>query len=229
MVKQKNTLINRESSKQVSSVEIEANDPQAEPESHVPAPLHPRFVLDTSLFVNPDARRKFGESVDQAVNRLLKITREKNFEIYMPLSVFRELSHFTSSEALISFRRDAVVRSPDLYNLQIPAAVFHSFIREMRDRINRGLRIAEEAIYREPTPENLRRLRQEYREALRSGMVDSAEDLDVVLLAKEIGGAVLSADEGIAKMAEAFGIEVCSATYFINMYGEEENQNKENA
>lgn len=224
MVRRKNTPIDTDSDPidRASSTVEKMNNPQAEPEPHVPAPIRPRFVLDTSLFVNPDARRKFGESVDHAVNRLLKITRERNFEIYMPVSVFRELSNFASSEALISFRRDAVVRSPDLYSLQIPAAVFHSFIREMRDRINKGLRIAEDAIYRKPTPENLRRLRQEYREALRGGMVDSTEDLDVILLAKEIGGTIISADEGIAKMAEALGIEVCSASYFISMYGEEE-------
>jgi predicted DNA-binding protein (UPF0278 family) len=45
----------------------------------------------------------------------------------------------------------------------------------------------------------------------------------VVLLAKEIGGAILSADEGIAKMAEALGIEVISANYFIHIYAVEEN------
>jgi hypothetical protein len=108
--------------------------------------------------------------------------------------------------------------------LQVPAAIFHIFIRELRNRINKGLRIAEEAIRKEPTADNLRRLRQEYREALRSGMVDSVEDLDVVLLAKEIGGAILSADEGITNMAEALGIEVLSATYFIHRYGVEENR-----
>ena len=204
--------------------QTESTQPQNETYIPPPAVLHPRLVLDTSLFVNPDAQHQFGENVNKAVERFLKITRENNIEIYMPLSVFRELSNFTSSEALISFRRDAIVRAPDLYNLQVPAAILHIFIGELRNRINKGLRIAEEAIHKEPTADNLRRLRQEYREALRSGMVDSVEDLDVVLLAKEIGGAVLSADEGIANMAEALGIEVLSATYFIHRYGEEINR-----
>ncbi|MGH7801300.1 MAG: RNA ligase partner protein [Thermodesulfobacteriota bacterium] len=204
--------------------QTESTQPQNETYIPPPAVLHPRLVLDTSLFVNPDAQHQFGENVNKAVERFLKITRENNIEIYMPLSVFRELSNFTSSEALISFRRDAIVRAPDLYNLQVPAAILHIFIGELRNRINKGLRIAEDAIHKEPTSDNLRRLRQEYREALRSGMVDSVEDLDVVLLAKEIGGAVLSADEGIANMAEALGIEVLSATYFIHRYGEEINR-----
>jgi len=208
MADQKTTPPNNNFSEQHSKTE----SIQPQNDTHIPPPavLHPRLVLDTSLFVNPDAQRQFGENVNQAVNRFLKITRENNIEIYMPLSVFRELSNFTSPEALITFRRDAIVRAPDLYNLQVPAAIFHIFIR-----------ITEEAIHKEPTAENIRRLRQEYREALRSGMVDSVEDLDVVLLAKEIGGAVLSADEGIANMAEALGIEVLSATYFIHRYGAE--------
>jgi hypothetical protein len=222
MAKQKTAPLSNELSKRPSQTgSIRSKD---ETEVAPPAVLRLRLVLDTSLFVNPDAQRKFGENVDQAVNRFLKITRDNNIELYMPISVFRELSNFTSSEALISFRRDAIVRAPDLYNLQVPAAIFHIYIRDLRERVNKGLRIAEEAIHKEPTPENLRRLRQEYREALRSGMVDSVEDLDVVLLAKEIGGAILSADEGIANMAEALGIEVFSATYFIHRYGSEENR-----
>ncbi|GIW47200.1 MAG: UPF0278 protein [Deltaproteobacteria bacterium] len=181
-------------------------------------PVRPRLVLDTSLFVNPETQSRFGADVNQAVRNFLDIVRRNKIEIYMPISVFRELSHFTSKEALVLFRQEAIVRAPDIYNLHVPAAILHIFIRELRERINKGLRIAEEAIYREPTPENLRRLRQQYREALRSGIVDSVEDLDVVLLAKEVGGAILSADEGIAKMAEALGIEVYSADYFINRY-----------
>jgi hypothetical protein len=220
-----NTL-NKQSSEQASEKEVETHDIKTKADTRVSAPpalLRPRLVLDTSLFVNPETQVQFGKNVGEAVQRLLKIARGKNIELYMPISIFRELSHFASPEALISFRQEAIVRAPDLYNLQVPAAIFHIFIRELRERINKGLRIAEEAVHREPTADNVRRLRQQYREALRSGMVDSVEDLDVVLLAKEIGGAILSADEGIAKMAEALGIEVISATYFIHMYGMEEN------
>ena len=223
MVKEK--TLNKKSSKQSSekNVEVGAIKPGVEGVSTPPALLRTRLVLDTSLFVNPEAQRHFGKDLQEAVQKLLRTARGKNIELYMPISIFRELSHFAPPEALISFRQEAIVRAPDLYNLQVPAAVFHVFIRELRERINKGLRIAEEAIHKEPTADNLRRLRQQYRDVLRSGMVDSVEDLDVVLLAKEIGGAILSADEGIAKMAEALGIEVISANYFIHIYAVEEN------
>ncbi|HPJ42821.1 MAG TPA: PIN domain-containing protein, partial [Spirochaetota bacterium] len=59
----------------------------------------------------------------------------------------------------------------------------------------------------------------EYRAAMRSGIIDSVEDLDVVLLAKEIGGTILSADEGILNMADSLGIEVFSSKDFIIKFG----------
>ena len=132
---------------------------------------------------------------------------------------------------MISIRKVSVIRGPDLLSMQFPAVIFHTFISDIRERINKGLRIAEEAIESSKTADNIRRIRNEYRSAMRGGIIDSVEDLDVVLLAKEIGGAVLSADEGIAKMADSLGIEVFSAKDFkINLLPEKtmkaENQNK---
>ncbi|HOP30290.1 MAG TPA: RNA ligase partner protein, partial [Spirochaetota bacterium] len=108
---------------------------------------------------------------------------------------------------------------PDLYSMQFPAAIFHTFISDIRVRINKGLRIAEEAIESSKTADNIRRIRNEYRAAMRSGIIDSVEDLDVVLLAKEIGGTILSADEGILNMADSLGIEVFSSKDFIIKFG----------
>lgn len=224
MVERKAASVNEGSSEQQSSpAEAETQSALAEPQPRTPpAILRPRLVLDTSLFVNPNTQLQFGANIEEAVSIFLQITRKKGIDLYMPTSIFRELSHFVSKEVLTPFRQEAIVRGPDLHNLKIPAAVFRDFISELRNRINKGLRIAEEAIHREPTADNIRRVRQQYREALRSGMIDSVEDLDVVLLAKEINGVILSADEGIADMAEKLGIEILSATYFILRYGPEE-------
>ncbi len=107
------------------------------------------------------------------------------------------------------------VRSPDLFNLHVPAAVLHFFIRDIRQRIDRGLRVAEQAARAENSDETLRHLRKKYREVVRTGIVDSVEDLDVVLLAKEIGGTILTADEGIRNMAQVLGIQVLSVREFL--------------
>ena len=115
-----------------------------------------RIVLDTSLFVNPDTQQHFGRDVGEAIEEFLTLARENGIELYMPVSVYRELSHFTGTEYLSNFRSEAVVRAPDRHNLQVPAAIMHSFIRDLRDRVNRGLRIMERAIRSENVPANVR-------------------------------------------------------------------------
>ncbi|MFP4193452.1 MAG: RNA ligase partner protein [Desulfobacterales bacterium] len=181
---------------------------------HVPG--RSRIVVDTSIFVNPEAMELLGDSVNTAIEEFLDICRRFSLEIYMPLSIFRELSTFAKPEAIKTLRTRAVVRAPDLYSMQVPAITFHTFVRELRQRVNKGLHIAEKAIKSDDVPENVRWVRQHYREALRSGIVDSVEDLEVVLLAREVGGIVLTADQGIANMADSFGIEVFTAQEFLD-------------
>lgn len=175
-----------------------------------------RVVMDTSVFVNPETMELFGDSVGSAIDGFLNICRRFSMEIYMPLSIFRELSTFAPPDIIKTLRTRAVVRAPDLYNMQVPAATFHTFVRELRQRVNKGLQIAEKAIKSDDVPENVRWVRQHYREALRSGIVDSVEDLEVVLLAREVSGFILTADQGIANMADSFGIEVFRAQQFLD-------------
>jgi hypothetical protein len=158
----------------------------------------------------------FGDSVGTAIKGFLQVCRTYSLEIYMPSSIFREISTFAPAETLKTLKTRAVVRAPDLYAMQVPAVTFHGFVRELRQRVNKGLQIAEKAIKSDDVPENIRWVRQHYREALRSGIVDSVEDLEVVLLAREVGGVVLTADEGIANMADSFGIEVFTAQEFLD-------------
>jgi hypothetical protein len=98
----------------------------------------------------------------------------------------------------------------------------HQFIQELRNRVNKGLRITEQAIQEENLPANIRRMRDKYRTALRGGIVDSVEDFEVILMAMEVQGSVLSSDEGIINMASKLGIEVLSAADFVNLYDGEE-------
>lgn len=176
------------------------------------------LVVDTSVFVNPDTQRLLGTDADAAIRRFVQTAEAKGIRVYIPVSTFQELSHFASEEAINALRACATVRAPDLFSLQIPAAVLHFFIRDVRQRVDRGLRVAEQAARAESSDKTLRRLRHKYREVLRAGIVDSVEDLDVVLLAREVGAAVLSADEGIRNMADTLGIEVLSVRAFLLKY-----------
>ncbi|EFI34651.1 Protein of unknown function UPF0278 [Desulfonatronospira thiodismutans ASO3-1] len=175
-----------------------------------------RVVLDTSILTNPESRQYFGEDLPSAIKKICFLVQECGFELYIPSSVFKELSNFVPAKELTGLRILAVVRNPDLYNLQVPAAIFHAFIHKLRQRVNKGLQVAEKAIERDNLPENIRWVRQHYREALRSGILDSTEDLEVVLMAREVQGLVLTEDQGICSMASDLGLEVFNALDFVH-------------
>jgi uncharacterized protein len=56
--------------------------------------------------------------------------------------------------------------------------------------------------------------RERYRNATRVGFLDSLADLDLIMLAKEYDGAVVSTDEGVLKWGRMFGIREMPAHVF---------------
>ena len=53
----------------------------------------------------------------------------------------------------------------------------------------------------------IKNLRDEFRMALREGIIDSKQDIDLLILAKEIESPILSSDQGLIKWADKLGIE----------------------
>ncbi len=171
-----------------------------------------RFVPDTSIFTNPDVYVQFGQNPSEAfINFLLMVAElEGEIAVYIPTSVFDELKRMLSNLKIPSKARTILkIKSPKKYELYIPAFLMYEFIEELRNRINKGLRVAEEAVkastYKKPE-EILRFLRRRYREVLREGIVDSKEDLEIILLALELDAIVLSADRGVLNMADKLGL-----------------------
>ena len=113
-----------------------------------------RFVLDTSLFITDEIRRE-DESLEAAVLRLLDLVAtarlELNISCYMPPSIHDELATMlrdrdVSDEVFSRLDTWVVRKSPDRYGVTIPANIVYNFIDEMSDRVNRGLRVSEEAL-----------------------------------------------------------------------------------
>ncbi len=168
-------------------------------------------VLDTSLFVNPDVRRSFGPNPTAALENFLQLASQATaFEFYMPPSIFNELKNFIEPEKipgeLFVYLHQ---KSPKKFELTTPAYLLYELVEDIRERVNRGLRLAERAA-RNPegrgVDEIVQDLRRKYREALREGIIDSKEDVDLVLLAMELNGLLVSADQGIIKWADKLGI-----------------------
>jgi RNA-free ribonuclease P len=175
-----------------------------------------KFVIDTSLFVNPHARAKLGKDPTSAVKGLVRLASGIDADIYMPPSIFRELSNFVAKDAMESLELVIKMRNPNTYSIYLPAAVFYDFIEDVRGRINKGLRLAEE-FAKDNRPDNdakLGKLRDKYRDAMRTGIIDSKEDFELVLLAKELEATLVSSDEGAIKFANQIGCAWLSAEKF---------------
>lgn len=182
------------------------------------------FVLDTSLFTNPEVYSQFGESSRVAMDAFLDLARRSRARFYMPSSVYDELCLIKKAEIPPEFEAVIRIRSPRRFNLQVPAGILYEFIEEVRSRIDRGLRIAEEhakmvggGAQSEEIGKVINRLRGRYREALRQGIIDSREDMDVLLLAYELDGVLLSADEGLRKWADKVGVMIVRPEHLLQV------------
>ena len=173
-----------------------------------------RIIIDTSVFTNPDTRIIFGKSTREAFCKFLELVRKnkEKIDFYMPPSIFEELSHFLDERELPGDTELVLkLKAPKRFNVQVPGFLLYELIEEIRARINRGLRVAEEAlrgVESEGKEKSINRLRNKYREALRSGIIDSKEDVDLILLALELDGAIVTSDEGVKRWAEKLGIRL---------------------
>jgi len=185
-------------------------------------------ILDTSLFVNPASANAFGANPTLAFREFLELARQKKEVLFfMPPSIYAELMHFVEEakiprELLLTVHK----QPPKKHELKIPAIFIYELVEAMRDRIDRGLRLAErhtrEALDAPPPHkgedfkgpradiEVIGRLRESYRRIMREGMLDSKADVDLLLLAYETGGKLASADEGVILWAENMGIPLLS-------------------
>ena len=175
-----------------------------------------KFVIDTSLFVNPYSRKKFGKTPSAAVKAFVKQAEGIDIDIYMPPSIFRELRNFVTEKAMDELELLVKRRAPNKYDLNLPAAVLYNFIDDVRLRVNKGLRLAEQ-FAKDNQPDNdakLRKLRDKYRDAMRTGLLDSKEDFELILLTKELEATIVSSDEGVLKFADQVGCERLRAEKF---------------
>jgi hypothetical protein len=195
-----------------------------------------QFVLDTSLFITESIRRD-GESLEDAVLRLLDLVAtarlELNISCHMPPSIHDELATMlrdrdVDEEVFSRIDTWVVRKSPDRYGVAIPAYIVYEFIEEMSDRVDRGLRVSEEALreveqldpeqltqqsagdgteqYMTEADRILSKMREKYRRALRQGVLDSREDFDLLVLARELDAGVVTEDRGIISWADEFGL-----------------------
>ncbi len=203
--------------------------------------LRQRFVLDTSAFLSNDIRGENESAVDSS-NRLLdlisKARLKLNISCYMPPSIVRELGRSLRSRScpediFVKIDTWIVKKNPSRHEVAIPSDVLYNFISDLRARMDKGLRVAEKAVHKAEKADQkkgedfrseldnvISELRNKYRIALRQGILDSKEDLDIRILAKELQAGVVTADEGIMRWAEEFGLRYVEARAFPSLIDE---------
>jgi len=186
-----------------------------------------RYVLDTSAFTNAIESRDPAKVIPflrKLIRQVADCRMRVGVSCYIPTPTICD-------ELAVSLRQmDApddlytdldtwfIKKTPNRYDVKISAQIFYEYISEIRDRVNKGLRVSEEHVRHASKKKKhepvITALREKYKSALREGILDSKEDLDVLLLAKELDATVVSADEGIRKWAERLGLTYLEAKNF---------------
>ncbi len=187
------------------------------------------YILDTNLFFNMEAGLGMGEKAEPviiAMTEAIRMAKKAGWQFWMPPRIMEEfLSFFEDLDQgfLQAFLAEIEVKAPDYGTMQLPAEVFALLISDIRARSYRGMDVAEEEMRKAgqlfmgkehldqkqfamaigPT---IKKFRERYRNATRTGFLDSSADLDLIMLAKELNGVVVSADEGVVSWTRRFGV-----------------------
>jgi len=185
--------------------------------------------LDTNVFFNMAPGVGLGKKTEEVVKRLTGLIPQLKgrAEFYMPPRIVDEfLSFFENKNQpfIKNFLAAVIIKSPTVDNNNFPTSVFYRLVDEIRQRSYRGLALGEEEIKKAGQllmgKENLskkdfemtigpvvKNFRERYRQATRVGFLDSLADLDLIVLAKELNGTLITTDEGIIVWARLFGVK----------------------
>lgn len=187
-----------------------------------------RYILDTNFFFNMQVESGFGSNPKQCIQSFSALAgalqKAGIAEFYMPPRIVAEMETFIPLTDPDMTMLLAVVqtKSPAIDAVHFPGTAFYELVDEIRNRSYRGLTIAEEELiqavkeipdtikenrieFQKAVGKHVTTLRDRYRNATRVKFLDSVADLDLIVLALELNGTVVSADEGVLIWARKFG------------------------
>jgi len=203
-----------------------------------------RYVLDTNVFFNMQAGFNLGTTTDEVIRSVTHIAKQgkktKELELYMPPRIVEEFLSFfedVKQPLITELLSVIIVKSPDIHQSTVATQILYTLIQDVRDRSYRGLRVGEEEIeetgktmmglgalsrieFQKKVGVQIKGFRERYRQATRVGFLDSVGDLDVIMLAKELNGTVVSSDEGLLKWSRLFGVKEVPASAFRPLHQE---------
>lgn len=196
------------------------------------------FILDTNIFFNMEAGLSLGKTTKEVVLNLTKIIKilkkEKKADFFITPKIINEFLSFfenKNEDFIKDFLSVVSVESPDINKLSFSGVVFYKLIEDVRERAYRGLNIAEEEIekaakdfvgfssknkkdFQIKIGDFIRRFRERYRKATRFGFLDSVSDFELIVLAKQKDGYLVSTDEGVLRWGRVFGVKEMPSLVF---------------
>lgn len=196
------------------------------------------FVIDTSTFMSNELEIK-GDNLDEKINFLLdymeEAQQEKDFKFYMPSTTKEELIEIlrkrgdTSEDTVKRVKTTVIRKNPEKFDIKVSGQMLRNFVGEVRERVDKGLRVSEKAVKElenmdeEPEKEYYTKsdvvisdLRDKYKSTMRKEIMDSKEDIDLVLLAKDTNSFVVSEDRGVLNWADEMGLKIVKGRDFAN-------------
>jgi RNA ligase partner protein len=169
-------------------------------------------VIDTTVLLNPSVYKIFNEDKQIAAEAILTKLSSK-YKILIAPSVRDEIGIILELSKLDKYW---IIKSPD-YTKSIPALAIKEYINSIRTRLDKALRISEEAVRSQNSDEeSIRDLRQKFRTYVRTGILDSVADLDSVMLAYQENAILITSDIGMIKFAEVLGVSYMIAEHIVN-------------
>ncbi len=189
-----------------------------------------KYILDANLFFNMEANLNLGKTTEEVVGKItmfIKKLRGKALFLMPPRIIDEFLTFFPEEKKpgpVVDFLSAITVKSPDYDKISFSGQIFYRLIEDIRARSYRGLNVAEEEIARAgelmigqaqlskkefqiKIGDIIRNFRLRYRRATRFGFLDSTGDLDLIVLAKETDGFLISTDEGVINWGRLFGVK----------------------
>ncbi len=188
-----------------------------------------KFILDTNLFFNMEAGFDMGGKTTEVIENIISYSEKlKNkAEFLMPPAILDEFLSFFEDKNIPEIKKllsCIVVRSPTRGAQAFSSTVFYKLVEDIRQRSYKGLNLGEEEIKKAGAEmmgkeiigkkefeikigKIITNFRDRYRQATRNGFIDSVADLDLIVLAKETNGFLVSSDQGVIYWGRIFGVK----------------------
>ena len=183
-----------------------------------------------------EGRMGFGDKTEEVIRgvtqTIKQLTKDQSAQCFISPRIAEEIRGFFEDphqQFLKDFLGSVTIKSPDLNTIQFPATVFAQYVEENRTRAYRGMTVAEEEIqkagnmfmgkeilgkkeFQMTVGTIIKGFRERFRNATRVGYIDSLGDLDLIMLAKEQNGSVVTTDEGLLRWARICGVKEIPAS-----------------